>query len=79
MNFLDEVGRAPLKTQHKKERDKKICDRIKAVFRIEELLLVKEEILRRLRAGAVRRPRKPHSSANPPLKERDCARAYRSI
>ena len=36
----------------------------------EELLLVKEEILRR--------PRKPHSSVNPPLKERDCARAYRS-
>ncbi len=31
MNFLDDVEPAQLKNQHKKERDKKICDRNKAV------------------------------------------------
>jgi transposase len=32
MSFLNDVERAQLKTQHKQERDKRICDRIKAVL-----------------------------------------------
>lgn len=32
MNFLDDRERAALKAQHKSERDKRICDRIKAVL-----------------------------------------------
>ena len=32
MNFLSDAQRKQLKTQHKKERDKRICDRIKAVL-----------------------------------------------
>ena len=32
MNFLDEQERTHLKLQHKKERDKRICDRIKALL-----------------------------------------------
>ena len=31
MNFLTEEERAHLKALHKKERDKRLCDRIKAV------------------------------------------------
>lgn len=55
MNFLDDVERAQLKTQHKKERDKKICDRIKAVLlydkgwsfeKIAEALLLTEQAIR---------------------------------
>src|SRR5215469_2116752 len=32
MNFLDDRERTELKAQHKRERDKRICDRIKAVL-----------------------------------------------
>lgn len=32
MNFLNNEERAELKTQHKRERDRRICDRIKAVL-----------------------------------------------
>ena len=55
MNFLDDVERAQLKTQHKKERDKKICDRIKAMLfydkgwsfqKIAEALLLTEQAVR---------------------------------
>lgn len=55
MNFLDDVERAQLKTHHKKERDKKICDRIKAVLlydkgwsfeKIAEALLLTEQAIR---------------------------------
>ena len=55
MNFLDDVERTQLKTQHKKERDKKICDRIKAVLlydkgwsfqKIAEALLLTEQAIR---------------------------------
>ena len=51
MNFLDDEERA----QHKKERDKKICDRIKAVLlydkgwsfqKIAEALLLTEQAIR---------------------------------
>ena len=31
-NFLSQQERENLKAQHKKERDKRICDRIKAVL-----------------------------------------------
>jgi len=32
MSFLSDAERAQLRTQHKRERDKRICDRIKAVL-----------------------------------------------
>ena len=55
MAFLDESERADLKAQHKLERDKKICDRIKAVLlydkgwsyvEIAETLLLSEGAIR---------------------------------
>ena len=54
-NFLTEEERTSLQKQHKKERDKRVCDRIKAVFlrdkgwiwvQIAEALLLSEEGLR---------------------------------
>jgi transposase len=54
-NFLTEDERSQLKAQHKKERDKRICDRIKAVLlrdkgwtwmQISDALLLSEEVLR---------------------------------
>lgn len=36
MNFLSEEEKVQLKTQHKKERDKRVCDRIKAVLLSDE-------------------------------------------
>jgi transposase len=54
-NFLTEEERALLHRQHKKERDKRVCDRIKAVLlrdkgwtwmQIADALLLSEEILR---------------------------------
>lgn len=36
MNFLSENERVQLKIQHKKERDKRICDRIKAILLYDE-------------------------------------------
>ena len=32
MNFLSEQERTELRAQHKKERDRRICDRIKATM-----------------------------------------------
>ena len=32
MNFLTEQERVQLKLQHKQERDKRVCDRIKAIL-----------------------------------------------
>ena len=32
MNFLNEHEREQLKAQHRKERDRRVCDRIKAVL-----------------------------------------------
>jgi len=32
MNFLTEQERSQLKLQHKQERDKRVCDRIKAIL-----------------------------------------------
>ena len=55
MNFLDDQERARLKIQHKKERDKRICDRIKAVLladkgwtpqQIAEALLISDQAAR---------------------------------
>ena len=55
MNFLDDQERARLKIQHKKERDKRICDRIKAVLladkgwnpqQIAEALLISDQAVR---------------------------------
>jgi len=55
MNFLDESERNALLEQHKRERDKRICDRIKAVLlydkgwsykRIAEALLITHEAVR---------------------------------
>ena len=55
-SFLSEEERASLKKQHKKERDKRICDRIKAVLlrdkcwtwmQIAEALLLSEEVIRK--------------------------------
>jgi transposase len=55
MNFLSEEERAQLKLQHKIERDKRICDRIKAVLlydkgwspkQIAEALLISEDTIR---------------------------------
>ncbi|MBM3191514.1 MAG: IS630 family transposase, partial [Chlamydiae bacterium] len=36
MKFLTEVEREQLKLQHKRERDKRICDRIKALLLYDE-------------------------------------------
>ena len=36
MNFLSEQEKTQLKRQHKKERDKRVCDRIKAVLLSDE-------------------------------------------
>jgi predicted ArsR family transcriptional regulator len=36
MNFLTEQERQQLKLQHKQERDKRICDRIKAILLYDE-------------------------------------------
>ena len=36
MNFLTEQERQQLKFQHKRERDKRICDRIKAILLYDE-------------------------------------------
>ena len=56
MTFLSDEERDQLKSQHKKERDKRICDRIKAVLmrdkgwtwmQISEALLLSEEVLRK--------------------------------
>lgn len=55
MTFLNDAERIQLKTQHKRERDKKTCDRIKAVLlydkgwsfeEIAEVLLISEEAIR---------------------------------
>lgn len=55
MNFLSDEERANLKWQHKRERDRRICDRIKAVLlydkgwsskQIAEALLLTEESIR---------------------------------
>ena len=55
MKFLSDEERVQLKAQHKKERDKRICDRIKAVLlydkewsfqEIAEVLLLTEEAIR---------------------------------
>lgn len=55
MLFLNDAERAQLKTQHKRERDKRICDRIKAVLlydkgwaiaEIAEALLLSEDAIR---------------------------------
>ena len=54
-NFLAEAERELLRTQHRKERDKRVCDRIKAVLlfdkgwsyqEIAEVLLLTEESVR---------------------------------
>ena len=56
MSFLSDEERTQLRVQHKKERDKRICDRIKAVLlrdkgwtwmQISEALLLSEETLRK--------------------------------
>jgi len=36
MNFLSEQEKVQLRIRHKKERDKRICDRIKAVLLTDE-------------------------------------------
>ena len=55
MNFLTDEERASLQHQHKKEHDRRVCDRIKAVLlrdkgwtwmQIADALLLSEEILR---------------------------------
>ena len=55
MNFLSDQEKSELKTQHKRERDKRICDRIKAVLlydkgwsiaAIAEALLLSEDAIR---------------------------------
>lgn len=55
MNFLTETERAQLKIQHKHERDKRICDRIKAVIlsdegwtpqQIAKVLLISDQAVR---------------------------------
>jgi DNA-binding NarL/FixJ family response regulator len=55
MIFLSDNERAQLKAQHKRERDKRICDRIKAVLlcdkgwsvpAIAEALLLSEDAIR---------------------------------
>jgi hypothetical protein len=55
MIFLSDAERAQLKTQHRRERDKRVCDRIKAVLlfdkgwslpAIAEALLLSEDAIR---------------------------------
>lgn len=55
MKFLDDEERAKLRTQHKRERDRRVCDRIKAVLlydkgwtykQIAEALLLTDEAIR---------------------------------
>jgi transposase len=55
MNFLSNEERAELKAQHKQERDKRICDRIKAILlydkgwsyvEIADALLLSEDVIR---------------------------------
>lgn len=55
MNFLSEEEKVQLKIQHKKERDKRICDRIKAILlynegwttrEIAKVLLITDEAIR---------------------------------
>ena len=55
MNFLDDKERVKLKIQHKQERDKRICDRIKAILladkgwtpqQITEALLISDQAVR---------------------------------
>ena len=55
MKFLDEKERNRLRTQHKRERDRRVCDRIKAVLlfdkgwsynKISEVLLLTDEAIR---------------------------------
>jgi len=55
-DFLTDQERTALRNQHKKERDKRVCDRIKAVLlrdkgwtwmQIAEALLLSEEALRK--------------------------------
>ena len=55
MNFLTNEERLQLRTQHKKERDKRICDRIRAVLLhdkgwssrdIAEALLISDDAVR---------------------------------
>ena len=54
-NFLSETEKAQLKAQHKKERDKRVCDRIKAVLlydkgwnyqQIADALLLSDEVVK---------------------------------
>ena len=56
MVFLSDEERSQLRTQHKKERDKRICDRIKAILlydkgwnivQISEALLLSDDAIRR--------------------------------
>ena len=55
MNFLTEQKRAQLKLQHKQERDKRVCDRIKAILlydegwspqQIAKILLISDQAVR---------------------------------
>ena len=55
MNFLTEQERAQLKLQHKQERDKRVCDRIKAILlydegwspqQIAKILLISDQAVR---------------------------------
>jgi transposase len=55
MNFLTEQERAQLKLQHKQERDKRVCDRIKAILlyddgwspqQIAKVLLISDQAVR---------------------------------
>ena len=55
MNFLSDAERTQLKIQHKRERDKRVCDRIKAVLlsdkgwstpAIAEALLLSDDAIR---------------------------------
>ena len=48
MIFLSDAERAQLKAQHKRERDKRICDRIKAVLLFDKgwsILAIAEALL----------------------------------
>lgn len=62
-DFLSEEERITLKAQHKKERDKRICDRIKAVLLFDEgwlypqiahVLLLSDEAVRQLQVKVAR-------------------------
>ena len=55
MNFLSEAEKSQLKMQHKKDRDKRVCDRIKAVLlsdegwtpqQIAKVLLISDQAVR---------------------------------